>query len=157
LPLVPKRTYRSNSPSTSSFLFQSYESRNNLLHMRTKNIYEFETYKDYLKFRIAEEDPKWGLMTRLASAAGCLRPYISRVLSTECHLTPSQAFGLAQYWNLDDDESEYFLALLEIERAASVPYRQHLQQKLSSAKKRNESLTHIVNRKAAQVDQQDVT
>lgn len=117
--------------------------------MSVMKIFGFKDYKAFIKHRIDEDENQWGLMTKLAKAAGCQRPYLSRVLSDEVHLTASQIFGLAKYWNLSDEERDYFLGLLEIEKAGSMDYREHLKKKLSEAKKNHENISQLVNRKMA--------
>jgi uncharacterized protein (TIGR02147 family) len=119
-------------------------------------IYSFSSYKTYLRARIDEEENPWGLLTKLAAAAGCQRSYFSRMLSQETHLTPAQAFGLSRYWGLTNDETEYFLGLLEVERAGTSDYRDHLKRKNEELKRRQEDLAQLVKRNLAVSDERDL-
>jgi len=125
--------------------------------MKPLSLFAFESYKEYLRARISAEEYHWGLMTKLATAAGCQRPYLSRVLTGEPHLTPAQAFGLTRFWRLSEEEKEYFLGLLEIERAGSAEYREYWKRKTLDAKKRHENLSTLVSRKSAGSSEQDLT
>jgi uncharacterized protein (TIGR02147 family) len=120
------------------------------------SIYAFSNYKAFLKAHISEGQGNWGIMTRLAKAAGCQRPYLSRVLSEEAHLTPAQAYGLSRYWKLSEDETEYFLGLLEYERAGSAEYREFWARKNADSKRRHENLSKLVERAAAPNDEKDL-
>jgi len=119
-------------------------------------VFAFKNYKSYIQSRIANDPNNWGVMTKLAKAAGCQRPYLSRVLSSEAHLTPAQAFGLSKFWGLTENESEYFLALLELERAGSPEYQEYWKRKLADAKKRHENISKLVNRASAAENARDL-
>ncbi len=121
------------------------------------SIYTYSTYKAFLKARISIEKENWGVMTKLAKAAGCQRPYLSRVLSGEAHFTPAQAYALARFWKLSEDEAEYFLGLLEVERAGSADYREYWKRKNSELKRKHENLSHVVDRTPASNDENDLT
>lgn len=44
------------------------------------------------------------------------------VLSGELHLTPDHAFRLAEFLSFNESERDYFLALVETERASTSSY-----------------------------------
>lgn len=119
-------------------------------------VYSFTDYKAYLRARLEGEESSWGLLTKWATAAGCQRPYLSRVLSQEAHLTPAQGYGLARYWRLGEDETEYFLGLLELDRAGSAEYRQHWKRKNEELRRKQENLARLVERETAVSDDRDV-
>ena len=114
-------------------------------------IYTFEDYKSYIRARIAEGPREWGLITRLAAAAGCQRSYLSRVLGGSVHLTVEQSHDLCAHWGLGTSETEYFLCLVEIDRAASKTYRAFLERKKSTLKRGFEDLADRVNRPKAEL------
>lgn len=113
--------------------------------MLAPEIFEFTDYKLYVRARIeAEGERSWGAIRRLAEAAGCQRSYLSQVLRGSAQLTPDQAYGLARHWGLDELGSEYFLALVERDRAASRAFREHLEARLSALRRRGASLSQRV-------------
>lgn len=124
--------------------------------MNSPVVFAFKDYKAYIKAQIASHETSWGLLTRLAKAAGCQRPYLSRVLAGEAHLTAAQVFGLANFWNLPEEEREYFLGLLELEKSGSAAYREYWKKKLSEAKSRHENISQLVNRKIATETEKDL-
>lgn len=123
--------------------------------MKKPSIYTFKTYRSYLKYRIKEGDIGWGALTRLAKAAGCHRPYLSKVLAEDSHLTSSQLYSLARYWNLNEAHTEYLMRMLEIEKASHADYRDYLIQKNQELKRRQESLAQIVARNSNAPDAKD--
>lgn len=120
------------------------------------NLFRFDSYKDFLRAKVKAEKESWGLLTKLAKAAGCQRPYLSRVLHGEAHLTAAQAFGLARHWRFSEDETEYFLGLLEAEKAGSRAYRDHWLEKNRRLKEQRENLSRVVHRRAAASDEKDL-
>ncbi len=115
--------------------------------MSKQRVFDFDHYKSYLSYCIQGKENR-GQLSVLADAAGCQRPYLSRVLSTEIHLTPDHAFGLTQHWQFDNDESEYFMTLVEWERAARPKYRQALKAKLTKIRKKYDELSARTDRNA---------
>ncbi len=99
------------------------------------SVFEFDDYRSYLKAAIANHGESWGLIAKMAEAAECQRPYLSKVLSQEAQLTPAQGFGLTQFFSLDSEEAQYFLLMLESERAGTKKYRDHIQKKLMDARR----------------------
>lgn len=111
-----------------------------------KDLYAFTDYKKYLKFLLDQGDKSWGLVSKLADACGCQRSYFSRVVNAEVHLTPDHAYNLSQYLSLAETETEYFLCLLEKDRASTSSYRERQMQKIKRMKEEHEDLQKIVNR-----------
>jgi uncharacterized protein (TIGR02147 family) len=112
------------------------------------SIWDFGNYKEFLTFVIQEG--KRGLISRLAEAAGCQRSYLSNVLRTHIHLMSDQVFGICRYLGLDPSETNYFLLLLEKDRAATPSYRQHLEGKMRELQKEHEDLANRLDRKPLQ-------
>ncbi len=118
-----------------------------------KTIYEFNDYKSYLKYQI---DRQRGEHTKIANAAQCQKAYLSRVIKAETHLTPDQAFRITEFWKMTTDERDYFITLLEIERAADNNYKNLLKQKANSIKEKNTKIKVITGREDAPISQQDI-
>lgn len=112
----------------------------------TITVFEFNDYREFIKSQIKARSDNWGLITKLSKAAKCQRSYLSKVLIGEANLTTSQLFGIARHWGLREDESEYLLLLLEIEKAGSEDYRQHLLRKLKALKDKHQDLSKRVKR-----------
>lgn len=109
-------------------------------------LYQAKDYKSYIRDRIQSDSGQWGMISKLAEAAGCQRSYLSRVLNSEVHLTADHIFGLSQFWGLSERESEFFLALHERDRAATLAYRKNIEKKLVSMRREVEDLKTISQR-----------
>ena len=112
-------------------------------------------YKAYLRSVIANSDQTWGQVSKLADAAGCQRSYFSRAINAEVHLTPDHAYGLSEYLGLNEQETEYFLLLLEQDRASTARYRKRIKAKMHELKQRHEDLRNKVNRPIASFEERE--
>lgn len=103
-----------------------------------ESVFQHSDYRVFLRSRMEAE---WGSLTRMAEAARCQRSHLSRVVHGNGHLTPDQAFDLAEFWGLSEAETEYFLLLVEEARAGSPGLRRRLGAKLSEMRRRQEDLS----------------
>lgn len=97
-----------------------------------QNLFDFNSYKSYLRFRTEKER---GLLTRLAKAAHCQPAYLWRALKEEIHITPDHAFKITQFLGLSEHERAYFLTLVDWERSGDSEYKKFLYAKLQDARK----------------------
>ncbi|MAF90226.1 MAG: hypothetical protein CL674_03060 [Bdellovibrionaceae bacterium] len=124
--------------------------RNILLQLSVKQVFDFNSYKKYLNYRVNVVGER-GIVTQLAEAAGCQRTYLSKVVNAEVHLTPDQAFRVCSFWQFSPDEKNYFLLLVDRERAGDKAYRDYLGVKLKALKIKHQDLSQRVkNRKTIQ-------
>lgn len=103
-------------------------------------IYSATSYLEVLKEKIHENSGIRGYQARLAEAAGVHGSYISRVVANRVHLTPDQAANLAQFWGLDDEETDFFLDLVLLERSASKPLRARISRRIAEVRARHERI-----------------
>lgn len=106
-------------------------------------IYDFESYRVFLTSIIDTEIDR-GSKGRLAKAADCNPSWMTRVLAGEVHLSPDQALGITRYLQLNDPETDYFMALVDLERAATPLLRQRLQKKLKDMKTKSKNFGSLV-------------
>ena len=91
------------------------------------NIFDFKSYKEWLKRLCSEER---GLLSRLADAAECQKSYLSACLNGKGQLTLDHGLGIAEHLGLTDNEQDYLFLLIEKERAVSLKLRRKLESKL---------------------------
>ncbi len=103
-----------------------------------KTIFEFETYRKYLSYKIKSMKDHWGYQAKLSQAAQCQPAYFSQVLKGNSNLSFEQGMGLARYWNLNHDETDYFLLLIQWDRAGQDDLKNFLNQKMTIIKKNHE-------------------
>lgn len=114
-------------------------------------IFDYSDIKTYLTHWIESQADSWGLVTKLAEAAKCQRPYLSRVLKGGATLSTSQGYGIAAYCGLTVEGTEFLLNLLEIERATSSQYRSYLESRNRQLKSRHEDLALRTQRPSIEV------
>ncbi len=105
-------------------------------------VFGFSNYRDYLSFRLQSDEEARGYQKKLATAAGCQSSYLSQVLSTQANLTPEQSIGLAAFWNFDEDETEFFLSLVQHDRAGTPKLREHLLAKMEVLRIKHRTLSN---------------
>src|SRR5580698_6182945 len=86
----------------------------------TKSVLEFDDYKSFIKeIEGARSELQRGFRTRLAEAAQCQSAFVSQVLNTGAHFSLEQGLRVAKFLNLDKEESQFFILLLEKNRAGT--------------------------------------
>ena len=93
------------------------------------NIYNYDSYRKIIHTWIDETSDR-GARTQLAGVAQCSPSWITRVLSGSVQLTPDQALAIAHHLHLSESEEDYFVALVDQERAATPLLRQHISKRL---------------------------
>jgi uncharacterized protein (TIGR02147 family) len=114
------------------------------------SIFEFNDYKSIISKQIELNAKIRGYKTLLAHAAGCQKAFFSHVHRSHVHLTPDHAAGLANYWGLDDLETEYFLVLVDIARAGTDRLKSHLQERAAKVKAHHSKLEERLKNSAVQ-------
>lgn len=106
-----------------------------------KSIFEFQDYREYLRYWA---DLERGRVAEMAKVANCQASYISRAMSQEVHITPDHAFALGKHFGFRSNELDYFRNLVEQERAATPELRQFLSEKLNQLKSEHLQVkTHV--------------
>lgn len=111
-------------------------------------IFRHKTYHAILHQWIVHGKSK-GPRLQLARAAGCSPSWLTRVLAEEVQLTPDQAAGIADYLHLTDDESDYFLLLVDLERAATPLLKRRIQRKLTELSRESRKLRSALKGESA--------
>lgn len=101
-----------------------------------KSIFESENYKSYVNQWISKQPNKGrGLLSQIAKELGIHTTLLSHTLRGDKNLTTEQAILLAEFMSLPTIESDYFLLLVQIERAGNFKLKQKYQRDLSKIKK----------------------
>ncbi len=116
------------------------------------NIYEFTDYKDFISaYVVALPGKGRGEYGRLAKAANISSTLVSQVFNGDRELTLEQSFLIAEYLNLNNDESDYF-ELLVLFRRSGIKKQQDLYfKKINSISKKNKSFKAVVKPKSLEL------
>jgi len=109
-----------------------------------QTIYNYNDYKEFLNDWV-QNRPRagHGEYRRMALHLGISTTMISQVFKAEKHLSLEMACELGEYLELSEEESEYFLLLVEYNRAGSHKLSKTL---LNQIKKRQERARKLENR-----------
>jgi uncharacterized protein (TIGR02147 family) len=105
--------------------------------MTRQNIYQFDGYKTFL-VACEQESQRFhrGFRAKLAQAIGCNNAFVSQVLNKGAHFSLEQGIHIARHLALKEDEQNFFLLLIEYERAGIQELREHFQKQLSSMREK---------------------
>lgn len=104
------------------------------------DVFEFENYRTFVKKRL-ENAPKGGhgQALKIAKAIGISTTLMSQILNGQREMTPEQGSLLCEYFGLGVTETEYFLLLVQRERAGNQSLKKILDRQIDrireSAKK----------------------
>jgi uncharacterized protein (TIGR02147 family) len=103
------------------------------------DLFEYREYRRLIQDWI-QTDSFQGNRSKIAASAGCSPSWITRVLNGEVHLTPDQAYGIAKYFALSETETDYFMLLVDLERAASPTLKKRIQAKLEGLRDKGRAI-----------------
>lgn len=89
--------------------------------------FEFSDYRKYLQSLSSFWRQNGGRQTEFAKAMRCQPAYLSQVLKEKAHLTEDQVLLLAEFLALKGDDTEYFLNLLRLAKAATPSLKNYLE------------------------------
>mgnify|MGYP001546860047 CR=1 FL=1 len=96
------------------------------------NIFEYRDYKEILNTILANPDAPRGYQGKLAIVAKCQKSFMSQVVKGEVQLNLDQAARLTRHFKWSEEETDYFLTLVEYARAGSKELRQILDRRIST-------------------------
>jgi uncharacterized protein (TIGR02147 family) len=106
-------------------------------------IFEFKNYKNFVNKRIAEM-PKGGRgqYRKMANFLAVNSVIVSQIFKGDRQLSIEQTCELSEFFGLSDLESQYFIALVEYERAGSSKLRAVKQKLIAELLERSQDLKH---------------
>ncbi len=106
------------------------------------SIFNFTKSREFLRAYI-EALPKkgWGEIQRWADHLSLQASYVSQVLAGSKSFNIDQGYLLAKHLGLSENEIEYFLLILEIEKAGSHETKTYLEKRLGVLKTKSKNLS----------------
>jgi hypothetical protein len=104
-------------------------------------------YLDIIRSQLELNSTVKGYKSLLAKAAGFHTSYLSHVLSERAHISPEQAIAICDFWGLNAIHTDYFLALLNKERAGSERLRKKYELDLDRIRKEAENSLVVMSPK----------
>jgi uncharacterized protein (TIGR02147 family) len=118
-------------------------------------LYDHKDYRDYLIAALGGKGKRTGQRGALARHLGCQSAYLSQVLKGVSNLSLEQAYRVSQFLGHDPQAADYFLLLLQRERAGTFELKGYFQAKIDEIKsKRLEIKSRVTkNREVSELDQ----
>lgn len=112
---------------------------------REMSLFEFSNYRDYIRYRLNQKREIRGYHSRIARAAGCQKSFLTQVLKEQLNLSRDHAAALTEFFKFSEQEANYFLALVDFERAGTTSLRRMELQRIERLRKNADNL--LFNRK----------
>ena len=104
-------------------------------------VFSYDDYKAYVNAYIASQPKKgYGFKSRMAQAADCKTAYVAQVLNGSAHLSLEQAEALNPLFNHNEDQSDFFLLLVQMSRAGTERLRKRLKAQMKVLRDRQTNL-----------------
>lgn len=93
------------------------------------SVYDSVTYREFVRLCLGKGSPtkRSGSVKNLAEYLKCHSTYISQVISEKSHLSNEQAISFCSYFRLNEEETEFFLNLVNRDRAGNAETRLHFE------------------------------
>lgn len=114
------------------------------------DVFHFDRYKEFINEKINSLPKKGrGVKGQLAEKLRCQTSYISQVLGGSADLNLEQSLDLCEFFHMHGDEKEYFLTLVQFERAGTKTLKDHFQSKLNELKEKRLTLHRRLKKQTA--------
>lgn len=110
-----------------------------------KTIYSFKNYKDFIKEYLSEN--KKISRKVISEKLNCQASFISQVLNNDLNFSIEQAFKLTESFNLNKSESDFFILLVNFERAGTQDLKEYYKQKMDEFIVEERSIANKINLK----------
>jgi uncharacterized protein (TIGR02147 family) len=110
------------------------------------NLYEFKDYRHYLTALAGSKGARTGVKLKIANAIRCQPAYISQVLSERAHLSLEQAEILSDYLGHSTDEKNFFILLVQKNRAGTATLVNFFQGKIDEVYQKRMTLVERIGK-----------
>lgn len=110
-----------------------------------KDFFSLKSSTELVKFLVQgdESQPKErGIARKLSDALKCHPTFISQVTLGKAHLNSDQAVRFAEFFDFDDDQTQYLLDLVSLDRSSTPSSRAFFQRRLAEQREKRGSLTN---------------
>lgn len=105
------------------------------------DIFNASSYREFLTYRL---DEKRGLRSELAQYLGCQSGYISQVLQNLSDLSLEQGMRAAGFFKLSEDESHFFMLLLQKEKASTSELKKYFKSQITKIKQDRDEIKNRI-------------
>lgn len=107
------------------------------------NIFEFDDYKKYFREKLKSLPKRGhGQLLKIAKLLGVHTTLLTHIFKGKTNLHPEQALKVAGYLGLSALETDYFMVLVQIERAGDKPCKDYYRAQLEELRGKSVDLKH---------------
>lgn len=122
-----------------------------------KNVYDFNDYREFLKFMLPTDGEQRGIRTKLADALNCQKGFISQVLSGPSHLSLEHAIKVSRFLKLEAADEEYFLLLVHLGKAGSKDLEEFYKKRMAEIIERRKEIKERIKAKSDLTEAEQMT
>jgi len=100
------------------------------MQFQAGHLLSYNDYKSYINDRLDADPQGRGSRSSLARAIRSQSAYVSSVLRGNAHFTPEQGEAINEHLGHSETESDYFLLLLQLQRAGTESLRKRLKKQM---------------------------
>ncbi|MBX3040110.1 MAG: TIGR02147 family protein [Bdellovibrionaceae bacterium] len=125
--------------------------------MSQSSIYQFTDYKAYVNEWVSAQ-PKQGFgeYRRMATSLQISTTMVSQVFKSDKHLSLELASDLCDYLRMDEDETEYFLLLVDHARAGSHKLQKRFERQIKARQEKAKKLENRVKATELGIEEKSV-
>jgi len=110
------------------------------------DIFKETDYRVYIEKKLKTKNYGRGSKAKLAELLDCKASFISQVLKDKNSFNLEQAFKLNDFFKHDEIEKDYFITLVEYDRAGTFDLKKYFEAKLEELRKKAQLLENRVKR-----------
>lgn len=110
------------------------------------DVYQFNDYKSFVLKALEEKGH--GSRLKLAEALKCHSAYITQVVAKDAHLSLEQAIEAATFFNLHQEEEDFFLLLVQLGRAGTKKLQDSFSKKIADIREKRALVSNRLSHKA---------
>lgn len=119
-----------------------------------KTIYEAKSIVDFLLDRVGDTQQRRGVKSSLAKYINCQPSYLSQVLNGRTQLTLEQGTDTADFFQLPELDKDYFMLLLQKERAGHTRLEKYYADKMQKILDKKNNLAQRLKEEAQGISQE---
>lgn len=111
------------------------------------NVFNFIDYKEFVRKKLkAITNKGYGQYSRIAKHLNIHTSMVSQIFKGSKHLTFEQACGICNFFGFTEIETDYFVALVQLDRAGTNEARQKCQRDIARLKTKSEMLKNRLSK-----------
>jgi len=116
------------------------------MKQKAMSLYDYNDYREFLKDFLRDKTKNQrGSIGKLATSLNVNSAMVSQIIHEKSHLSPEQALRLTKHYGFSNLETEYFMALVSMNRAGDKETKKYYQEKVLSLAKLGETLKEQLN------------